>query len=366
MQATVFQENFHKALSFVSKTVSTKTQLPVLSNILLEAGNGKLTLSATNLETSIVFWIGATVEKTGAITVPARLLTEIISSVSQEKINLSLEKNLLRVSAGTSEMTLSGIDAKEFPTLPSVGEKADMMLGREEFDRALSFVGIAASQDEGRPLLTGVRLVEKGKGIEMVATDGFRLSIKHLPKISGVGEGVIIPARSFSEVLRLAEEEKTENIEVFVNQERNQVVFLFPHAQLATRLIEGEYPAYQKIVPAAFLTTIAVGKEDLTKAVKLASIYAREAANIIKFNYEEKDLLVSASSAQLGENKTTVSVQKEGEGGEIAFNARFLLDLLAVFPEEEIAIELNGPLSPGVFKPTKDDSFLHIIMPVRV
>lgn len=366
MQATILQENFAKGLSFVTKVASSKTQLPILNNILLETEEGRLKLSATNLETSISFWIGATVAEKGAVTVPARLLFELVASFPKDKIQLTVEKTMLQLVCGESQATLAGIDAAEFPPLPKADQKKDTTLKQELLDKSLPFVLIAASTDEGRPILTGVKFSEKGGQFEMVATDGYRLSVKKLPQIPGFKEGVVVPARALSEASRILTDEKATELDLYFSQDKNQIIFLSPHAQIATRLIEGEYPAYEKIIPASFTTRTTFGKEEFLKAVRLAAVYAKEAANILRLEIRGGAVMVTANSPQIGENKTKVEAKIEGEGGEIAFNARFLIDLLSVFPESEIVFEMTGPLAPGVFKPVKDDSYLHIIMPVRV
>lgn len=366
MKATVLQENIRKALSFVGKAVSTKTQLPILSNILLETETGRLKLSSTNLETSVSYWIGATIEEVGAITVPARLLTEIIASFDGDKVEITTDRTTLLLKSGKSEATLAGIDAKEFPPLPVAGEKPDAVLPLAALEKNLAVVTIAASTDEGRPLLTGVKFSTKDKNTVLAATDGYRLSIKQLDQVAGLVSAFVVPAKALVEAVRAAVEEKAQTIEVFFSEGYNQVLFLLPHLQISTRLIDGEYPPYEKIIPASFTTRVVMLKADLVRAVKLATVYARESANVIKALVKKDTLVISANSPQIGENKTTLLVKTEGEEGEIAFNARFLLDLLNVFPNEEIVFEMSGALAPGVFKSSKDPSFLHIIMPVRV
>ena len=366
MKAIILQENLNKSLSFVTKLVSSRTQLPILSNVLLETESGYLKVSTTNLETSMSFWVGASVEETGAITVPAKLLSEIVASFSHEKIILSTDGFNLKLICGDSESTLSGIDAKEFPPLPQTGQQKSIILDKHVLDNGLPFVLISASQDESRPLLTGIKFAAKEEHLEMVATDGYRLSVKELPQIKGMEEGLVISAKAMADVFRLAIEEKAENIALYISKDKNQAVFKLEKAMVATRIIEGEYPVYAKIIPSTFTTKSIFNKEEMIRAVKLASVYAREAANILKFKVTKETITISASSAQIGENKTTISAKTQGEGGEIAFNARFLSDLLNVFPEEDVVFEMNGNLSPGVFHPQKDETYLHIIMPVRI
>lgn len=365
MELTVLQENLKKALSFVSKVVSSKTQLPVLANVLLQGEEGRLKLSATNLETSITFNIGATVEKKGGITVPARVLTELVGTFTHEKVILETEQTMLKISCGRSEVTLSGIDAQEFPPLPEASNKKEATLDSKTISQGLPQILISAAGDETRPLLTGIKFVSKDGQTILVATDGYRLSVRRMIKPS-LSQDLVISSRVLAEVLRMIAEEKTETIDVYFSTDHNQLIFVLPHIQIATRLIEGEYPPYQKIIPANHTTRVVFNRDELLQAVKLAAVYARESANIVRFKISQNNTLVSANTPQIGENKTEIEAEVEGEGGEIAFNARFLLDFLAVFTEPEVVFEMTGPLSPGVFKSLKDDSFLHIIMPVRV
>lgn len=366
MKALVLQENFKKAVSVVSKGISPKTHLPVLSNILIDAKKGQLTLSATNLETTISYWVGAQIEEEGSVTVPARFLQELVSTFRQEKIELTSNKTQIKLVCGDSEATLSGIDAAEFPPLPQVSEKTDVHFEKELLSKSLPFVLISASHDEGRPLLTGVYFIHREEKLLLVATDGFRLSIKELPKQTSISEGFVVSAKTLSEVFRLASEEPSKTLGIVFSKDKNQIMFILENAHIATRLIEGEYPPFTKIIPNSFTTKVVIDRESFAQGVKFAAVYAKESANLIKIKIGGDELVVSANSPQIGENKTTVKATIEGEGGEIAFNSRFLLDILSVFPDDEVILEMTGALAPGVFKAPNDPSYLHIIMPVRV
>lgn len=367
MTLTVLKDNLKKALYFVGKNVTPKTQLPILSHILLEAEEGKLKLSSTNLETSISFFIGATVEKKGQIAVPARILLELTGSLVGEKVILNCDQTSLKLKSGENEAVLNGIDAAEFPPLPKPAAKKDTSIAKTLLDKGLPFVLISASADiEGRPILTGIKMFEKNNRLFMVATDGYRLSVKQYDQSSNIKTDMIIPARAFNDVYRLLSDEQEEQVDLYFSQDKNQVIFVFSRGQVATRLIEGEYPAYEKIIPASYKTKTTFNKEELIQGIKFAAVYAKEAANIVKIKIHNNQAIVSASTSQIGSNQTTLTVKQEGDGGEIAFNSRFLQDMLAVFPGNEVVFEMNDSLSPGVFKVAGDDSYLHIIMPVRI
>lgn len=368
MKLTVLQENLSRGISCVERFISSKTQLPVLSNIFLKTENGRLKLQATNLETGITLWLGAKIEKEGGTTIPARIFSEFLSSLPKEKVSLQLEENLLKVTCGPFSASFTSIPATEFPPLPSLGEKKpDIVFPSSSFFPAITKVSFAAAHDEGRPVLTGVKFEPKNEKLTLVATDGYRLSVEEFKeKKVKISSPLIIPARSLLEVLRIVGEKKEEEIGLSFTEKGNQVIFSLPEAEIVTRLIEGEFPEYRKIIPTSFSTKVVLEKESFLKALKVAAIFARDSANIVRFKVEKDALTISANSPQVGENETKVEAKVEGEEQKIAFNCRFLLEFLANLEGEEITFEMTGPLNPGVFKTPKDPSYLHIIMPVRV
>lgn len=369
MKVSILQENFSKALATVSRTVASKATLPVLANILIATEKGRLKLSSTNLETSINLWLGAKIEKEGAITIPARAITEFVSSLPAGKIDLEVKETALLVSSNSFKASFTGMAASEFPKIPSFTGKEVLSFEKEGLPQVLSQVVFAASQDEGRPVLTGVLLKRGGKQISLVATDGYRLSIKKVPVASSsLKEDLLIPAKTLLEVARVSQEAGSEEeaIKMGLTKEKNQVIFLLPDAELSSRLIEGDFPDFTKIIPTSAETRATFDKEEFLRAAKIASIFAREQANIVKLKVEKGRLRVTSETPQLGANESEIEAKVEGEGLEIAFNCRFLLDFLGSMTDEEIVLETNDPLSPGVFKGGADPSFTHIIMPVRI
>jgi DNA polymerase-3 subunit beta len=350
----------------VGRVSSTKAQLPILSTVLIKTEKGRLLFVATNLETTISFWIGATVEEEGAIAVPARLLIEVVSSLTDEKTKIRVEKNSLILEGEESEASLNGLPEEEFPprTPPGGGEK--VKIKKEELKNVLSHVLIAVSTDESRPILTGVKIVEEGQGTVFAATDGYRLSVKKIPSRGAFGEGVLVPAKALGEVVKLLDVETSTDVGMQLDVKGGRVVFSTSLAEVETRLIEGVFPAYEKIIPSKWTTKIQLRREEFTKAVRLAQVYAKEAANIVKLIISEGKMIVTANSPQVGENKTTLQAAVEGEGGEVCFNSRFLLDYLNSLREEEVVLETGGPLAPGLFRVPGDEETFHIIMPVRV
>lgn len=373
MKLSVLQENLAKALSATSRTVATQAQLPILNNVLLTTDKGRLKLSATNLETGINFWVGAKIEEKGSVSIPAKVLTEFVATLPPEKIELVTKENSLNLVCGAHQANFVGLPASEFPPIPTLKGKEIIAFNFGDLYKAITQVAFAAAQDEGRPVLAGILMVVKGKNLVLVATDGYRLSIK---KISGLKEikkatelkkGLIIPARTLMEVARIAgEQEQEKKVGLTVSSDSNQVIFSTPEAEIVSRLIEGDFPDFEKVIPSKGETKVIVETESLTKAAKMASIFARESANIVRVEIKDSTFKVSANTAQVGSNISEIKVKAEGKKNKIALNSRYLLDFLNSVGAEQISFEMSSPLNPGVFKPVGDNSLLHIIMPVRV
>ena len=366
MKVSVLQENFSKSLSLASRFVNTRTQLPVLGNILLVAKKTRLLVSSTNLEVSVSCSIGANVEKEGEITVPGRTITDLVTNLPSEKITLEVDKEQLKIHTPSFESTLSGMNASDFPPVPnSVNKDGAINLPKESFLNALSQVIFAASIDETRPILTGVLFVFQKDQLVLVATDGFRLSQKKIQvRLKEKEERLVLPKSVLGELSRIIENEE---ILLSVNKKENQVLFGVEGVVFSSRVLEGEFPDYEKIIPKTGGTKILIDKEEFLRAVKLSSVFAREAANIVKIDLGKDFIDVSAESSTSGSQKTRVDAKVEGEAKlEIAFNYRFLEEFLHAVKAEEINMELSGPSSPGVFRDPTDAVFLHLIMPVRV
>jgi len=373
MKALTLQENLSKGLLLVSRIVSSKTQLPVLNNILIVTDKGRLKLSATNLETGINYWFGAKIEKEGAISIPAKILTEFVSFLPSEKVQLEVKDNTLNLVCGFYSANFVGLPASEFPVVPTFKEEKTFSFSFEELLKGLSQTVFAASQDEGRPTLTGVLFQIKNEELILVATDGYRLSFKKIKATKNIKEakefqkGLIIPARILAELEKIvSSQEQKEKIGLALTPSSNQIIFTTPEIEIISRLIEGSFPEFEKIIPEKWETRIILEKEDFIRAVRTASIFARESANIIKFKIQSSRLRISANAPQIGDNLAELEVKQEGEENSIAFNSRFLLDFLNSIEAPQVSFEMTSPLNPGVFRPIGDDSYFHIIMPVRV
>ena len=374
MKISLLQENLAKGLSLVSRVVASKAQLPVLSNVLLSIDKGKLRLSATNLETGMNLWLGGKTEGEGKLTVPAKIFNEVVGSLPQETVVLEKEGEGLRISCGKFKSKINGIAAEEFPLMPSLRDgktiKETFSLDREAVEKGLGQVAMAAATDESRPIFTGVKMELDEKKLRLAATDGYRLSVKTVTNLKGLKKqkSLVVPARALMELVRAITATETEAKEVVLaaTEEERQLIMAYGDVEVVTRILEGEFPDFDKIIPTSHTTAIVLDAEELLQAVRAAAVFAKDSANIVRFKVSDKGLLISANAPQVGENEVELSGKKTGEDAEIAFNSRYLLEMLNVIEVKELRLEMSGPLSPGVFKPKEDNGLIHIIMPVRV
>ena len=369
MKLSVMQENLARGLQVVSRAVSARSTLPVLNNVLLRTEDGGLKLTATNLEIGIIYWVPGKIETAGAMTVPARLLTDIINGLpANERVDLEQQaQETLHITAGRFETHVKGIDAEEFPAIPSAGERPTTRIPQNVLRHALEEVTFAAATDEARPILTGVLAKFEGNQLTLAAADNYRIAVKTIPVLDAVEEtSVVVPARSLHELSRVLAD-TDDPIDLVLSPSRNQILFHLEGVDLVSRLIDGQFPNYQQVIPKSYTTRATVDRDQLLKAVRLASLIASSSANIVKLHVgkdTETGVTVSAA-ADVGDNKSDVEAQVEGDGTTIAFNARYLIDVLANVGADQFSIELNGPLSPGVFRPVEDGQYVHVVMPVK-
>lgn len=366
MNIQVLQVNLLRALVRAGRIVPSKPQLPIIQNVLLTTESGRLKITATNLETTETLLVGAKVIEEGGICVPSRLISEYVSSLPQDTVGLSVVEGSLQIQCSGYSATIPGVNASEYPLIPQTAVKQPIEMDKSQVIKNLNRVVFSAATDEGRPVLTGVRIVENGAEMVFAATDGYRLSVKKQAIESTQGLDLLVPSRAIAEVLKIAAEEKETETILLSRQKDNQLLFGIGDIEIRTRLIDGEYPNYNRIIPQKHNTRVLFDRENLLRAVKSASIFARDSANIIRLHIQDQHVVVSANTPQIGEDQIVVDAKVDGEGGEMAFNSRFLLDFLSTIQEEEILFEMTGSLNPGVFKLTNDETYLHIIMPVRI
>ena len=367
MKAVFLTDNLKGCLSFVNHAVSPNNQLEILSTFLISAGKGRLALKATDLEIGISSSISANVEEDGSACVPAKTFFDLINNVAEEKISIETKGQALLLKGKKIKMAFQTMPHEDFPNLyEDKGEEA-AVFARETVLGDFNKVVFAASQDSGRPALSGVLLRRQTAGFLMVATDGYRLSLKNNVSIKEKSKTqtaeLLLSARVIKELALIRQDG---DISLFVSRKNNQAIFTQGETTLVGRLIEAEYPNYEKIIPADLNTKAEFDKNEMQKAIKLCSVFARETANIVKLSVAKDKMVVSANTPSSGENTVEVDAKVKGEENEIAFNARYLLDLFANVEEESLSFEMAGPLNPGVFKIVGDNSFLHLIMPIRV
>jgi DNA polymerase-3 subunit beta len=362
------QENLARGLSVVSRAVSNRS-LPVLTNVLLKTEDGGLKLTATNLEIGITYWVPSKIETDGATSVPARLLTDLVNSLpGGEPIDLELgDGETLHIRSGRFESNIKGISADDFPTVQTSGERPLTRIPQNVLRHALDETAFAAASDEARPILTGVLARFEGDQLTLAAADNYRIAVKTITILDPVEEtSVVIPARALHELSRVLTD-TDDPVSVVLAHARNQILFHLEGVDLVSRLIDGQYPNYQSVLPASHSTRAVLDREELLRAVRPAALIAHESANIVKLGVGldgDPGITVSAN-AEVGDHVGRIEAEVEGDGTTIAFNARFLADVLTNVDAEQFALELNGPLSPGVFKPLGDDRYVHVVMPLR-
>jgi DNA polymerase III subunit beta len=375
MKVTVLQENLARGLSTVSRAVSPRSTLPVLANVLIATDEGRLRLSATNLEMGITCWIGAKIEEDGSTTVPARTLADLVGTMPDPQVSLTLnaQNQTLNVRSGSSTNDIKGIDAQEFPPLPVPDFDDAILINVAEFKEMIHQVAFAASTDEARPVLMGVLVVVEGEKVTMAAADGFRLSVRSASLASAVAAPVsaIIPARALSELARIAADGE-QAVQMVIPKGRGQVVFRVKDAELVSQLIDGTFPDYQQIIPRSHKSRTLVSTASLLKACRQAEIFAREGSNVVRLNIKTSGELqpgeveISANSEETGSNETLVEATVDGIPLLIAFNVKYLREVLEVIKSPNVAIETSAPNAPGVVRPVGDDHFLHVIMPMHL
>jgi DNA polymerase III subunit beta len=367
MKIQVLQENLSKALSICSRFTSSKMQLPVLANVLLKTNKNKLLLSATNLETSIAINIGAKVLREGDITVPARVMTEVVSNLDSGQINLESEKEILKIKTSNFESVVTGLNSSDFPSIPIETGVDSLNIFSSDLLNALVSVLFAVSSDETRPVLTGVLVIVGKEFLTLVATDGFRLSQKKI-KIQGVKDEkkFILPKNVLVELSRVVE---SEYINFSYKKTDNQLVLGLGDLVLSSRIIEGAFPDFERIIPKESKIKIRLDRDDLLRSIKLAGVFARDSANVVKLIVSENSFEVSAESSQSGSQKNYLDAKIENDLPDlftIAFNYRFVEDFLNSVKGEGISMEFSDPNSPALFLDEKDLNYLHIIMPVKL
>ncbi len=368
MKVIASKDNFLHGVQVVQRAVSAKNPLPVLTGILVKASEGHLTFSATDLELGIECVVPVTVEEQGGVVLPAKYFTEIVRRLPDVAINFesNKEKNNTIIKYGQSEFNLLGMPEDDFPLLPKIDSDSILTVKQEHFKTMIKQVGFATSNDDNRPIFTGILMEIEQGNMKLVATDTHRLAYRTSLIENGeevLEKSVIIPGKTLNELNRIMTGEG-EDLRIAFGE--NQVVFEMPGIRFISRLIEGQFPNYRQVIPQGCKTKIKVKTKELMDSAERASLLAKEGSNVIKFNIEEEYMLISSNSPDIGKIEEQIPIVMEGEKTQIAFNSKYLIDVIKIIDTDEMILELTGPLSPGIIKPIDDESYIYLILPIRV
>ncbi|AGB40040.1 DNA polymerase III, beta subunit [Halobacteroides halobius DSM 5150] len=366
MKVEVNQKEFYQAIQTVKKAVSTKTTLPILSGILLRTQGNTLKLVGTDLEIGIECFVDATVTTEGDIVLPAKYLASIIRELPNEKVILATEpsNNTSQIKCDNSQFNIHGSAADEFPLLPEIESNTKFSISQQKLKKIINQIEFAVSEDENKPFLTGGLLILNDQKVELVATDTYRLAYREdeISQETSATEKAIIPNKTLTELSKLLDKSADE-VEIVITE--NQILFTFAGISIVSRLIEGQFPNYQQVIPNQTKTQVEVDKNTLLQATKRAALLAKKESNIIKINFESNRLIITSNAPEIGQAYEEVPVSLTGPESEIAFNASYLMDCLKEIDKEKVIIELSGALAPGVIKTNSEQKYIYVIMPVR-
>jgi DNA polymerase-3 subunit beta len=362
MKLQVTQENLSRALNNVARVASSKNALPILSNVLVKTVDHRVCIAATNLNIAITHYIGSKVSEEGSITVPARLMQDFVSSLPSGIIDLKVEDTKLKIKADKYNSTINGTLADDYPVMPRIQDGTTWSVSAVALKRSLQQVVLAASSDDARPILTAIYFHTADGNLYIAATDSYRLAEK---KVIALDHDVklLIPASAMQDLLRIIGDDDEE---IVVTHDDQQVLFTVGDIELVTRLIDGTYPDYRKLIPSSFTTSAELQKSELVNITKVSSLFARESAGSVtlELDEDEKQISIRSIASQLGENTATATAEVSGTAS-ITLNSRYILDALGVIGDADIRIGFNGKLEPCVIRGTKDQDYLHLIMPLK-
>ncbi len=375
MWITCLQENLSRGLGVVGRAVATRATLPVTQNVLLTTDQSRLKLTATNLEIAISTWIGAQIDHEGSVTIPARLLTEFVNQLPDDKIEIDLLDSPKRVALKCAlfKANMNGTDAEEFPPIPTVEDGTTITVPGDVLKGAIERVAFAAATEDSRPVLTGIKVEIAGNKLTLAAADGFRLGVETVELGAEAEEdmGFIVPARTMQEVQRLIGD-RADDITVTVTEPASQVLFKFGDIEIVSQLVQGAFPDYAKLIPASAGTTATVQLQDFLQATRAASIFARDGSGIVRLivtpgeDGELGKVTVASRAEEVGDNEVEFEATIDGDEAKVAFDGRYLLDVLGVLGSGDVTLETTTPSSPGVIRATDRDGYTHVVMPMFV
>lgn len=367
MKFTCLQENLIKGLNAVSKVSGKNISLPILNNILISAQSDGVDLMSTNLEIGIKAKVRGKTEREGKITVPARVLTGFINYLPQEKVDFEVINGEIMITCGTWQTKIKTQPAEDYPLIPEVDKKNEIKIKVGQLANVLNQTVFAAVTNESRPELSGGYFKININELLVVATDSYRLAEKkvELEKGSKKEESFIVPIKSLQELIRiLSELAKDDEIQIF--WEENQIMFLMPGIEFTSRLIDGEYPDYQQIIPTTSKSQIIFSKNEVMNAIKASSLFAKTGVYDINFEFKKPNqIIIRSANAQVGENEAKIKAEVKGEDNNIVFNYHYVLEGLQNIPQDKVVLEMTTPANPAVLKPQGKNSYLYLIMPIR-
>lgn len=376
MRVSVLQENLAKGLATVTKAIASRPTLPILNNVLLTASEGRLKLSATNLELGIVARVGAKVDEEGAITVPAKTFQDFVNNLPPERVDLLLDARTqtLRISCGSTISNIKGMSADDYPPVPEGDADTGLAIPAHEFHEMIGHTVFAAAKEDNRPILTGLSAKFDGTTLTLAAADGYRVALRSTELDTPVDEAMslIIPAKTLSEVARIISPDDT-MVYISIPPGRSQIMFHLNQVDINSQLIDGTYPNIEQIIPKSHKTTTIVHTQELLRACKRAQIFARDASNTTRMKIEPGEstlvpglVTIASVSQEKGDNEGKLDATVSGPGLEISFNVEYLLQVLAVVKEDQVVIETNESNSPCVVRPVNRNDFTNVIMPMSI
>lgn len=376
MRASVLQENLQKGLGIVSRAIHTRPTLPILANVMISTDDQRLRLSATNLELGITAWIGAQVAEPGQITLPARTLQDLVSTLQPERVDLSVDTRTLtmHLACGMKSANIKGMDANEYPAMPGFDAARAIAIDARVFKEMIEQVVFSAAREDNRPILTGVLMRFEDDIVTLAAADGYRLSVRTAELMMGAGSApsdpIIVPARTMQELARIISDEDDEVL-IAPPDDRGQVQFSLKNVEVVSQVIEGKFPDYEAIIPRGYETMVLCYTDELLAACRSSEVFAKDSANTARILFEPSGkpdvpgrVVVAGQSQEKGDAQAPLDASIEGKTVEVSFNIRYLIDVLNVVREDQVVLETSGPTAPGVVRPAGRDDFIHVIMPM--